>query len=483
MQCGLKVIRDNEYHSAWGKSSGAPPVNLAGLSARPESPLIGTGYQTLALTPRFRGIMDHQQTHIEKATAEALRLDGNWQVGGQARGGPPPSVRVLGQGHVGYSDANSDGTIANTYYQIKPQGPKSLLGGRQAVPSIRLPLGAPKREPLEARSRTTRFAQPPPMIKQNSPQTARRAAGSPRSSKRHYPINTPHRVYPPPFMNAPTRMDPKRTAASLGSPRSDRGGAQERATRRANQERISDYTFKASACKRAGRRRAEANAYYSMGVLFDNNREHLRAIQSYQQFQEVLISTEDKFAQALAHNSIGVAFMNLGEKYYSKAQYHHEKHRDLADIPGKFIAFTNLGIISLLRGDPKASSSNHQYALQCAIRMSSIAGQSVAIGNLGLAEIVNRDFASARVCLERHLKLARELGDKQGEIAALQKLGEIANIQGEFLSAADSFNQAWQTANDQGNTAQADISKVNLGVARATAAMQQRLQEMGQAMR
>lgn len=56
-------------------------------------------------------------------------------------------------------------------------------------------------------------------------------------------------------------------------------------------------------------------------------------------------------------------------------------------MPGKFLAYINLGIVYSAMGDEEMSSVNHKIALKCAIQMS-----SVAIGNLG--KIGNSKFVS-----------------------------------------------------------------------------------------
>lgn len=78
--------------------------------------------------------------------------------------------------------------------------------------------------------------------------------------------------------------------------------------------------------------------------------------------------------------------MKLGEmdpSNYNEAIEYHTKHKEVADVAGKFLAHINLGIIYNSMGDHEKSSINHQFALRYAIQMSSVAGQSVAIGNLG----------------------------------------------------------------------------------------------------
>lgn len=475
---GRRVVRDNEYHSNWGKNNGgALPIKLRGLQLPEENSLSKSGYHALAATPRFQNIMAHETTAIEKAAADSLR---------QPETGPkaPPAVKVIGQGQMAV-DSRGEAD-----YMVFPNATRAMLTGRKNVPPIRISVGQVMAEPVHrgphyiSGRHTARYVRHPVRPPRTAPATAR-SASSPRSrnrrnARKHPMIDTPHRVYAPPFMNAPMRVDFQKGAT--GSPRS--AGQKERSNRRANQEKIQDYVFRATACKRAGRRRAEANAYYSMGVLYDSNREYLKAVECYEAFKDVLVATEDKFAQALAHNSIGVSYMNLGGPGSIEAAIeHHKRHRDLADIPGKFIAFTNLGLLYNRIGDFKAAAVHHQHALRCAIRMSSVAGQSVAIGNLGLAGLANNDLASARVCLERHLELTRQLGDVEGESAALQKLGEIANKQGQYQDAADNFSDAWKTANQTGDAQMANVSKVNLGVARATVSMDEHLKRMGNTMR
>jgi hypothetical protein len=52
--------------------------------------------------------------------------------------------------------------------------------------------------------------------------------------------------------------------------------------------------------------------------------------------------------EALAYNCIGVDYMKMGEldsKNYAEAIEYHTKHKEVADVAGKFLAHINLGII------------------------------------------------------------------------------------------------------------------------------------------
>ena len=124
--------------------------------------------------------------------------------------------------------------------------------------------------------------------------------------------------------------------------------------------------------------------------------------------------------------------MKLGEIdtiYMQDAIQYHMKHKEIADVAGKFLAHINLCIIYNALGDFEKASINHQFALRYAIQMSSVAGQSVAIGNLGrvggnkLYAVMNQE--KMKMFVGRYLELSNELKYRKGESGAYMQLGEI----------------------------------------------------------
>jgi len=127
-------------------------------------------------------------------------------------------------------------------------------------------------------------------------------------------------------------------------------------------KRLKDYDILAFACKRAGKSRDEGRAYYSTGVLYDNLGKFKEAISQYQKFLQVCRAIGDVHGEALAYNCIGVDFMKLGAvdaNNFNEAITYHMKHKEIADVAGKFLAHINLGIIYNAMGDFEKSSINH----------------------------------------------------------------------------------------------------------------------------
>jgi hypothetical protein len=54
-------------------------------------------------------------------------------------------------------------------------------------------------------------------------------------------------------------------------------------------------------------------------------------------------------------------------RVYDDAIEFHTKHKDIADVAGKFLAHINLGIIFNAKGDFEKASINHQFALRYAV--------------------------------------------------------------------------------------------------------------------
>eukprot|EP00471_Norrisiella_sphaerica_P007833 CAMPEP_0184492528 /NCGR_PEP_ID=MMETSP0113_2-20130426/23526_1 /TAXON_ID=91329 /ORGANISM="Norrisiella sphaerica, Strain BC52" /LENGTH=445 /DNA_ID=CAMNT_0026877377 /DNA_START=42 /DNA_END=1379 /DNA_ORIENTATION=+ len=235
-------------------------------------------------------------------------------------------------------------------------------------------------------------------------------------------------------------------------------------------KQLTDYSQKATACRREGRLRGEGHAYFCMGVIHDNLKEYTNAVSFYQKYIQICGQINDNIGEALAHNSLGITYYTMAPKaknpseIYSRAANHHNKHGELGDPRGKFIAHTNLGIVYSTVGDNEKSVSHHEAALKHAIRLSDVSFQAIAVGHLGLAGCAHKDFQTARACMERHLELVVHLGDQKAKEEAQMHLGYISKMQGDSKAAATYYRQALETAQNSKNAKNVSTAKVQIGI-------------------
>ncbi len=89
------------------------------------------------------------------------------------------------------------------------------------------------------------------------------------------------------------------------------------------------------------------------------------------------------------------------KEWLQQAILYHQRHLDISDQGGKFVANTNLGLCYGILGDFNLSGQHHQEALRTAIKMQTLYGQSISVGNLGLLALSKSDYNTSRMCLEQ----------------------------------------------------------------------------------
>lgn len=296
-------------------------------------------------------------------------------------------------------------------------------------------------------------------------------------------VDLPQRISAPDSMKAPERKLSQSRNAQINehyfSPKAHRGqisGQCGSATEKARNEvlvkscferhsshhnQIKDLSILASSSRRAGNLNREAVAYFSTGVIYDNLDDYSKAVESYKKFAVACSQAENAEREALAYNCIGVdlmhlanesemrysgKFLKLGSKQLKQALKYHQRHLELADEAGQFVAHTNIGLVfgSLDRGAEAAK--HHQEALRLAIKLQSTYGQAIAVGNLGLLASRQGDFSTACACMDQHLQLVQNLGDFSAESRAWTQLGILAHREGKFQQAGRYFEQACNIA-------------------------------------
>lgn len=163
-----------------------------------------------------------------------------------------------------------------------------------------------------------------------------------------------------------------------------------------------------------------------------------------------------------------------------KAISYHERHLEIADDGGQFVAHTNLGLCLGLLQENQAAAQHHQDALRIAIRLQSFSGQSISAGNLGLLAMRQNDLATAKACMEQHLHLVQSLKDPSAEINAWTQLGHLANLDSDYEAAVSAYENASQIAEQEGEIGTLKRIICNIGVARGNAGLKGHMEKLGE---
>jgi len=283
-------------------------------------------------------------------------------------------------------------------------------------------------------------------------------------SSEHGPrISEPVRLDPPAQWGAPAHQvagRPRPRVAPTGTLTGARGT-----------NKLQDFSVLALACHRAGKHREEAVAQYCCGVLNDNAGQRSRARESYQRMlvaaRQCADDAASRAALTVAHNRLGVNLHALGE--YEQAMVHHEAHREMADVPGKFVAHLNIGLSQAALARLEEAAENFREALRLAIRSGSMHGEAVACGNLALISKQSGDIATARACLDRYLQLTEALADTAGAVEAHQRLGDLAALDGDLREAGAQFESALSiTSTQPAAQAAQNATKIEIGLAQGS---------------
>ena len=249
---------------------------------------------------------------------------------------------------------------------------------------------------------------------------------------------------------------------------------------------ISDFSVLAFSSKRSGKKDVEATAYVSLGVIYDNQGDLLKAIDNYKMYANICEEIGDIVGHACACNCLGVNFMMLAcppsdagyingftrspesLHYLQEAITFHSKHLEFGpDNGGRFVANTNLGLCLGMLGDVARSAKHHQDSLRIAIKMQTLYGQAIAVGNLGLLALLRSDLTTSRTCFEQHLQLVQALLDSDAEINAWKLLARLNTLEGRHADSLESLDQARRVATREGHMN--ELRRINclVGLARA----------------
>lgn len=115
--------------------------------------------------------------------------------------------------------------------------------------------------------------------------------------------------------------------------------------------------------------------------------------------------------------------------------------RRSGDRAREVTALTDLGVLVLTEGDPRAAIGLLEQALGLARQLGDAARESDIIGNLGLALLHVQQPAQARPLFEQEMARARNAGDIMAEKVAAERMGLAASVMGDARGALNWFER------------------------------------------
>eukprot|EP00698_Gefionella_okellyi_P016801 TRINITY_DN4836_c0_g2_i1.p1 TRINITY_DN4836_c0_g2~~TRINITY_DN4836_c0_g2_i1.p1 ORF type:complete len:607 (+),score=118.73 TRINITY_DN4836_c0_g2_i1:97-1917(+) len=154
------------------------------------------------------------------------------------------------------------------------------------------------------------------------------------------------------------------------------------------ERRLIDFRTLAETYRRANDVELEAETYFKMALRYDIQKSYTKAISCYERYLRFCEETSNLMGIAISCNHIGVDYQLLGAKHTQNAIAFHTRHCEVADVPGKFVSLSNLGLLHFELNDLDTATRYFRDAVPFAQQMHNPAAESFLYSHLGtLAQI------------------------------------------------------------------------------------------------
>ena len=235
---------------------------------------------------------------------------------------------------------------------------------------------------------------------------------------------------------------------------------------------LRDYLTLAQACQRAGKAKTEASAYYKVGEICAQNPETLsQALRYFERYYTLCKRSQDSIGEAKALNCLGIVHQEM--KNYEDALKYHTIHSQLNDSSTRFIAFTNIGIVSILKDDYEGAMNAYKAAMQYAIRSGDKSTELMTLSNLASVARKQKDFDTSRMCTTRHLELAQLVDDSEAQQDAHEQYAFLHMDVKNWSEAHKHLSSVRSLA-----TTCSDQLKCKLGIVKAASGMEEHFKQV-----
>jgi tetratricopeptide (TPR) repeat protein len=253
---------------------------------------------------------------------------------------------------------------------------------------------------------------------------------------------------------------------------------------------LKDYILLAEACKRAGRARVEATAYFKIAHILSTTDEEERpkAVVYLRKYLQICRRINDLQGEAKALNALGIVHYEIAlstctqgstqaEMLLRIALGFHRQHAEIADAAGIFIANTNAGLCHAHLGDHAAAAESHKLAASFAVQAGDRDAEALALSNLAAAAASTGDLATSRLCAQRQLDVGNATHNPGVACEAQEQLAQLAIQRSDYAAATGHLVAALEIALREGDQRRALRLRCQLGVAHAANAMEGRMHD------
>ncbi|MCU0545447.1 MAG: tetratricopeptide repeat protein [Oscillatoriaceae cyanobacterium Prado104] len=190
------------------------------------------------------------------------------------------------------------------------------------------------------------------------------------------------------------------------------------------------------------------------------------AIAKYEEALKLYRETGDRAKQAVALNSIGLVYSELGEQQKALAYLNQSLplSQEAGDRKQAAITLNNIGFVYSNLGEPQTALEYFKKSLPLAVAAGDRAGEAATLSNIGK---IYSDLGEKQQALEYYnqsLPLTRAAGDRQGEAITLNNIGKVSSDLGEQQKALENYNRSLSLSRELGFRSQEAGTLNNMAV-------------------
>jgi len=198
--------------------------------------------------------------------------------------------------------------------------------------------------------------------------------------------------------------------------------------------------------KQAGFIKGIAQAYNDLGILYIDQSDYTKALESFTFSLEIRKEQNDSTGIAASFNKMGIVFQKQGKLQQALEMQMNalQIYEQSGHVSNQSICLNNMAIIHQNLGDLEKSLDYHQKALD--LRISSGDGMGEGHSYLNMANVFLKmsDTAMSVSFYEKALQLFRHYNNDEAQSACLNNLGKLYLARGDFEKAFLFLEEALQ---------------------------------------